>query len=119
MKMKKEKFRIGDLARKLGVERFVIRFWEKEFGLCAPRSNGGQRFYDTDDLATFTTIKQLLYEKGFTINGAKKQLALQKNSPKSSISLKTQPAQKTEWDESIVVQIGSLKEKLKKLRELL
>ena len=33
MKMEKKKFRIGELAQKVGVERFVIRFWEKEFGL--------------------------------------------------------------------------------------
>ena len=122
MKMKKKKFRIGELAQKLGVERFVIRFWEKEFGLASPRSTGGQRFYDTEDLSMFTQIKELLYEKGFTINGAKKQL---ETLPKAPVEIKhitapqSQLAQKTNWDEKIVVQIGSLKEQLKKLRELL
>ncbi len=122
MKMKKKKFRIGELAEKLGVERFVIRFWEKEFGLASPRSTGGQRFYDTEDLAMFTQIKELLYEKRFTISGAKKQLTTFHPSKPEITHLeapRAQLAHKTEWDEEIVVQIGSLKEQLKKLRELL
>lgn len=122
MKMKKKKFRIGELAQKLGVERFVIRFWEKEFDLASARSTGGQRFYDTDDFAIFSQIKQLLYEEGFTISGAKKQLTItQVIVPTVAIETtqKTQLAQKTDWDEKIVGEIGSLKEQLKKLRELL
>jgi DNA-binding transcriptional MerR regulator len=74
--MQKRKFRIGEFAKTLNVERFVIRFWEKEFNLKTDRSHGGQRFYSEDDLATFTEIKELLYKKGFTIAGAKKQMLL-------------------------------------------
>lgn len=74
MKMQKKQFRIGELAKSLGVERFVIRFWEKEFNFNAHRSQGGQRFYEERDLERFRYIKTLLYEQGFTIAGAKKQL---------------------------------------------
>jgi DNA-binding transcriptional MerR regulator len=74
MKMQKRQFRIGQLADLLGVERFVVRFWEKEFKLGPTRSNGGQRFYEEKDLNTFQAIKKLLYEEGFTIAGAKKKL---------------------------------------------
>ncbi len=74
MKMQKRQFRIGELAAHLGVERFVVRFWEKEFKLNSDRSLGGQRFYSENDLILFQRIKELLYEKGFTISGAKKQL---------------------------------------------
>lgn len=74
MKMQKKQFRIGELAKSLGVERFVIRFWEKEFNFSAHRSQGGQRFYEERDLERFKFIKTLLYEQGFTIAGAKKQL---------------------------------------------
>ena len=73
--MQKKQFRIGELAKTLGVERFVIRFWEKEFRFSAHRSEGGQRFYSEKDLLKFTYIKTLLYEEGFTIAGAKKQLS--------------------------------------------
>ncbi|MFT6765817.1 MAG: DNA-binding transcriptional MerR regulator [Alteromonas naphthalenivorans] len=74
MKMQRKQFRIGELAKSLGVKRFVIRFWEKEFNFNGHRSEGGQRFYEERDLERFKFIKTLLYEKGFTIAGAKKQL---------------------------------------------
>ena len=74
MRMEKRKFRIGELAQQLNVERFVIRFWEKEFNIKSYRSDGGQRFYSEDDLNTFKTVKELLYEKRFTIAGAKQML---------------------------------------------
>jgi DNA-binding transcriptional MerR regulator len=72
-------FRIGELAQRVGVERFVIRFWEKEFKLRSPRSRGGQRFYTQKDLDTFQVIKNLLYEQRFTIAGAKNFIKGQKN----------------------------------------
>ena len=74
VQMARRQFRIGDLAKELKVKKFVIRFWEKEFNLKSDRSSGGQRFYTLDDLNIFLTIKDLLYNQGFTIAGAKKQL---------------------------------------------
>ena len=73
MKMQKKQFRIGELAKNLEVEKFVIRFWEKEFNVTGSRSEGGQRFYEEKDLEKFRSIKTLLYDQGFTIAGAKKQ----------------------------------------------
>ena len=81
MHMEERHFRIGQLAKELNVERFVIRFWEKEFQLSSHRSSGGQRFYIQKDLDTFKLIKQLLYEKGFTIAGAKKVLTTKQKDP--------------------------------------
>ena len=75
MHMSKKQFRIGDLAKELKVKKFVVRFWEKEFGIKSDRSGGGQRFYTTEDLKIFFLIKDLLYNQGFTIAGAKKQLS--------------------------------------------
>lgn len=74
MKMKKRNFRIGELADHLALERFVIRFWEKEFNIKGQRSEGGQRFYTEKDIQKFEAIKALLYDHGFTIAGAKKHL---------------------------------------------
>lgn len=71
MKMQKKQFRIGTLAKTLNLEKFVIRFWEKEFNIKSARSTGKQRYYTTHDIERFKTIKQLLYEKKFTIAGAK------------------------------------------------
>lgn len=122
MKMKRKKFRIGELAQQLSVERFVIRFWEKEFELTSTRSDGGQRFYTEDDLDTFSRIKELLYNLGFTIQGAKKQIAIDKASGAQRTTLENtenKGAHKTEWNDDLVEQIGDLKKKLKKLREML
>lgn len=85
-KMEKRKLRIGELADYLQVEKFVIRFWEKEFHIKAHRSEGGQRFYYEKDLKKFETIKELLYNQGFTIAGAKKYL-------KNPTPLTKEPAQ--------------------------
>ena len=79
MKMQKKQFRIGELAKNLNVERFVIRFWEKEFNVKGSRSEGGQRFYEEKDLQKFQSIKKLLYDQGFTIAGAKKQFKKNNN----------------------------------------
>lgn len=75
MREEKKSFRIGELANAIGVEKFVIRFWEKEFNIKGTRSEGGQRFYTAHNLTQFQTIKNLLYEEKFTISGAKKHLA--------------------------------------------
>ncbi len=130
MKMEKKKFRIGQLADLIGVERFVIRFWEKEFNISSTRSHGGQRFYTEQDLRLFTTIKTLLYHEGFTITGAKKKLE-ENTSIKSPLAVHFEEkqddkkqsshlAQKTEWNEKqLLDEIVNLKKQLSKLRELL
>jgi len=74
MKASSEKLRIGEVAKKLNIERFVIRFWEREFGIKSHRSSGGQRFYDIKDMQLISLIKELLYDNGLTIAGAKKYL---------------------------------------------
>lgn len=74
MKMQKQQFRIGTLAKELRLEKFVIRFWEKEFNIKSSRSVGGQRYYTAQDLEQFKKIRELLYEKKFTIAGAKEAL---------------------------------------------
>jgi len=129
MRMKKRKFRIGELAQQLQVERFVVRFWEKEFNFKASRSPGGQRFYEEKDLETFKLIKELLYEKGFTIAGAKKQLKEMKKvtvvqpSRKTTIDLEQKNKKEKLMDqeriEILSQQIIDLKNKLYELRKLL
>ena len=79
MKMQKKQFRIGALAQELDLEKFVIRFWEKEFNIRSSRSSGGQRYYTSTDLATFKHIKKLLYDQKFTIAGAKAALNTHSN----------------------------------------
>lgn len=90
MKMSKREYRIGDLANHLNIEKFVIRFWEKELHIKQKRSKGGQRFYQESDFQTFIIIKDLLYNKKFTIAGAKEELLRMKNDTTSSKIIPTQ-----------------------------
>ena len=69
-------FRIGEVCKIVDVEAFVLRFWETEFPSFAPeKSKTGHRVYKRKDVENFLRIKELLYERGFTIAGARKQLA--------------------------------------------
>ena len=68
-------FRIGEVSRLLGVPAYVLRFWETEFRALSPKKSGrGHRLYRRKDVELFYQIKQLLYEKRFTIEGARKSL---------------------------------------------
>jgi DNA-binding transcriptional MerR regulator len=68
-------YRIGDVCRIIGVEPHVLRYWETEFPSLAPKKNkAGQRTYRPRDIEIILTIRRLLYEEGYTIAGARKQL---------------------------------------------
>src|SRR5689334_25358064 len=69
-------FRIGEVCKIVEVEPFVLRFWESEFPNLAPqKSKSGQRVYKRKDIEMVLRIKELLYERGYTIAGARKQLS--------------------------------------------
>jgi DNA-binding transcriptional MerR regulator len=68
-------FRIGEVSRLVGVKPYVLRYWESEFPSLAPQKSGsGHRFYRRKDVELLLRIKQLLYEKRFTIEGARQYL---------------------------------------------
>jgi DNA-binding transcriptional MerR regulator len=68
-------FRIGEVARLAGIKPYVLRFWESEFGGLGPKKSGtGHRLYRRKDVELVLEIKRLLYEKRFTIEGARKVL---------------------------------------------
>jgi len=65
----------GDVERLLRVKPHVIRYWEKEIPLIQPERNKyGRRIYRDRDLQIFFRLKYLLYERRFTLEGAKEQL---------------------------------------------
>src|SRR5438309_10908802 len=75
-------FRIGEVGALLGVETYVLRYWETEFPSLAPKKSGtGHRLYRRKDVELLLRIKHLLYEKRFTIEGARQ--SLHADSPKS------------------------------------
>jgi len=69
-------FKIGEVCDITGVQAHVLRYWETEFPQLAPQKNrAGQRVYRRRDVEVVLRIKELLYEEGYTIAGAKKRLA--------------------------------------------
>jgi len=69
-------FRIGEVSEMAQTKPYVLRYWETEFPTLKPvKSRSGHRLYRRQDVETIFEIKRLLYEKGFTIAGARKQLA--------------------------------------------
>jgi DNA-binding transcriptional MerR regulator len=97
-------FKISEVSRISGLPSHVLRFWEGEFKKINPRRTAaGQRSYTRKDIETILEIKHLLYDKKFTIDGARKYL---------SSRAETDPlASKKLWAE--------LKAELKNIRDLL
>lgn len=68
-------YKIGEACKILDIQPYVLRYWETEFPILSPsKSKSGQRVYGEVDFRLIRRIKELLYEEGFTIAGAKKKL---------------------------------------------
>jgi DNA-binding transcriptional MerR regulator len=77
----KRYFRIGEVSRIIGVEPYVLRYWESEFPQIRPsRADSKQRTYQRKDLEIIIEIKKLLYDEKMTIEGAKQRLTVMKRS---------------------------------------
>src|ERR1700747_332018 len=81
-------FRIGEVASLCRLPAYVLRFWESEFPQLKPiKSSTGQRRYRKRDVESVLRIKQLLYQQGFTISGARQQLRAEVKSDKSQTAI--------------------------------
>jgi DNA-binding transcriptional MerR regulator len=82
-------FKIGEVSEIIGVEPYVLRYWETEFPALKPsKSRSQQRMYRKRDVELLIEIKRLLYEEMYTIAGAKKQLSKSgEKSPSSQLHL--------------------------------
>jgi DNA-binding transcriptional MerR regulator len=68
-------YRIGEVSRLTSVKPFVLRYWESEFSMLEPvKSPNGHRLYRQQDLDMVFRIKRLLYDEGFTAEGARRHL---------------------------------------------
>jgi DNA-binding transcriptional MerR regulator len=81
-------FRIGEVATLCRLPAYVLRFWESEFPQLKPiKSSTGQRMYRKRDVESVLRIKQLLYQQGFTISGARQQLRAETKSDKTQAAI--------------------------------
>jgi len=68
-------YRVGEVGQLVGVESYVLRYWEKMFPQLKPeKDENGQRVYTKSDINVVLRIKNLLYEERYTIDGARKRL---------------------------------------------
>ena len=75
-------FKIGEVSDLLGVEPYVLRYWETEFTALSPKKSGtGHRLYRRKDVELLLRIKHLLYERKFTIEGARQSFQSEPRAP--------------------------------------
>lgn len=78
-------FRIGEVSKLAKIPAYVLRFWESEFPRIRPkRTDAGQRLYSRADIELILKIKTLLYEKKFTIQGARQHLSVRSRKDEAS-----------------------------------
>jgi len=112
----KRYFTIGEVSELCGVKPHVLRYWEQEFTQLRPvKRRGNRRYYQHHEVLLIRRIRELLYEQGFTISGARNRLdeSLSGSSARSAAS--TAPRAQEVRGVSLV----ALKQELKNLIELL
>lgn len=73
-------YKIGEVSSIVGVEPFVLRYWESEFPfLCPRKSKAGQRIYTKKEIELLLQIKKLLREERYTIDGVRRRLSPQRH----------------------------------------
>ena len=81
-------FKIGEVSEIIGVEPYVLRYWETEFDVLKPsKAPSRHRLYKKKDVEMLLDIKRLLYSEGFTIEGARKKLNETKKEEKTQLKL--------------------------------
>lgn len=121
--IKKLYYSIGEVSKITGLKQYVLRYWESEFPSLAPSKNrAGNRVYREKDIVLIQYIKHLLYDKKFTIEGAKQYLKslkpedLQQFSETGSIA---DPVQETYSQEQLTEIIRKIKSGLTEILTLL
>ena len=131
MAHKKELLTQSQVAQKLGIQTYMLGAWEKKFNI-EPTVNNGQKTYTDQDLATFRSVKELLYEKGLSMDAAMKYLhdgselegsALQAGSTLHYVAAKppkpTTLTEQSKTEKQFTQRLLSIKERLVTLRNSL
>ena len=103
-------FKIGEVSEIIGVEPYVLRYWETEFPALKPtKSRSQQRMYRKRDVELLIEIKRLLYDEMYTIAGAKKQLTKSGDkSPSSQLNLELPEPRDSELLRKVEKELGDL-----------
>lgn len=89
----KRYFTIGEVSELCAVKPHVLRYWEQEFTQLRPvKRRGNRRYYQHHEVLLIRRIRELLYEEGFTISGARQRLEHDGEIPAEAASAKPAPA---------------------------
>src|SRR5713226_4971944 len=114
----KRYFTIGEVSELCGVKPHVLRYWEQEFTQLRPvKRRGNRRYYQHHEVLLIRRIRELLYEQGFTISGARNRL--DENLSAASARSATSSASAPRGHETRSVNLSVLKQELKSVIELL
>ena len=92
--IKKLYYSIGEVSKMTELKAYVLRYWETEFKqLKPPKNRAGNRTYRQSDIDLILYIKDLLYTKKFTIEGARHQLAMEKDGKKEGVTTTVESVQ--------------------------
>lgn len=87
----KRYFTIGEVSELCGVKPYVLRYWEQEFTQLRPmKRRGNRRYYQHHEVLLIRRIRELLYDQGFTISGARNRLLESGAEPTSVVVLATE-----------------------------
>lgn len=105
-------YKIGEVSEIVGVEPYVLRYWETEFPFLSPRkTKSGQRIYTKKDIDLIVQIKRLLYEEKYTIDGARRKLSA--TLQRQAGEMDTEERSESKSDPSRIVSL--IKERLREL----
>ena len=89
----KRYFTIGEVSELCGVKPYVLRYWEQEFTQLKPmKRRGNRRYYQHHEVLLIRRIRELLYEQGFTISGARNRLAESNARGAAAAARETEPS---------------------------
>ncbi len=110
----KRYFTIGEVAELCAVKAHVLRYWEQEFAQLKPvKRRGNRRYYQHHEVLLIRRIRELLYEEGFTISGARQRLELDAETP-AETAHPSQPA-----SSGSVAGIAALREEIASILKIL
>lgn len=110
----KRYFTIGEVGVLCGVKPHVLRYWEQEFAQLRPvKRRGNRRYYQHQEVLLIRRIRELLYEQGFTINGARNRLDEVKKSGQAPREIPDANLSNIKQSQSIDADLASIRREIK------
>jgi DNA-binding transcriptional MerR regulator len=114
----KRYFTIGEVSELCAVKPHVLRYWEQEFAQLKPvKRRGNRRYYQHHEVLLIRRIRDLLYEQGFTINGARHRLETETSEPRAAA--RATPTLATSIVPPTQMAPSTLRQELEEIRQLL